>query len=449
MGTMTAFELVLAASACKIEMEPQSQGGGEQQSAPAEELAALARCAEMKAEAKLLAALAAHHLALAEVEMRRFAEAPCSWDSAADQASGQAQQARRVVHAEGDATPSPEFLVPPGNREGELVHELAEVAVQLLAASRTSDLEATLKACTSDPQLRTRAQVTAQLLAELKEQVVTLGGNMEALETAIAPAVPHVSDWWRTQRAGKPLFLDAASPCPGCLDFARLTWQRFQRARVTETPAPRAPQALLERHAAAFRVWALAQHRLLAAEAIIQCGWGALLLSQQWSDAHLLALRNWRSELSRHQVGQLAQVQHLCAVRARNFLHPLGPEDVEFLRAEDLNEQAELMRDDLRKVIGESATNELAEHRVALGVGGALAFVLQGLQASVDALRTAPGGTPPAFERQVAVCTEVEENFMGGAGETTATRPRIADIDRRAVECWGTLSAVERLKSFC
>merc|ERR1711923_237702 len=38
-----------------------------------------ARCAKLRAEARLLVAVATHRLALVELEMRKIAEAPCQW----------------------------------------------------------------------------------------------------------------------------------------------------------------------------------------------------------------------------------------------------------------------------------------------------------------------------------------------------------------------------------
>merc|ERR1719433_1149112 len=104
------------------------------------------------------------------------------------------------------------------------------------------------------------------------------------------------------------------------------------------------PAALLTRHAAALRLSAFAESQLLAAEALARGGWGTLLLATQRCNALRFVERIWRSELGRQQVWHLSRMQQDCLNRARDFLHPLDPSDADFLRVEDIDRQADLLR---------------------------------------------------------------------------------------------------------
>lgn len=325
-----------------------------------------------------------------------------------------------------------------------------EFGEQLLKAYRVADIEGTLQACANDPRLHSRAHITELLMSELMEHKNSLdcavAGQVKVPITA-APEVPSPAEWWRKEHTEGPLFLGVdAAPCSQGLELASLIWQSFLPSNTQEVEQE-PPEELLSNYAAAFRIWALAKHRLLAIGALIHGNWGASLVTHCWHEAYWLAERAWRSELNRQQVGHLALAQQACLQRARDFLHPLGQGDADFLNGEDLDEHAELVRSDLQVALGEQASTELMELRAALNVGGLRALVVDGLHASEETLRTVLGTTiPPSFKAQVAETGEVAAAVAAGR----SMGPRRADeFDRSTMECMGVLHALEKLKSFC
>lgn len=432
---------------------PPSEGGAKEEEKPTHEmtLEALARCADLKAESSLLAALAEHRLISAELEMRRILEAPRHGSSSVNgSAPGQKQfspPVRKAVSPDADVVGVSDTPVASAGDPSDVSRALAALdsAEALLVDSFQSDVERSLRNWAQEPALRARRQQAAsliQLLDTEKPHAGVAGRQGDGMVMA-PPSVPAMSVWWRAEQTGRPLFLRSDEDvCPRCAQVSLLAWEGF--APVDAPPdAPRPPREVLAEHAAALRLWILAQHRLLAAEALVRGSWGSRLLAHPARCTRRLVELLWCSELGRQQVGKLAATGEACLARALDFLHPLRAEFAEFLHPADLSEFATSIRGDLADALARRARGELREHRAAAESDGMRPFLAAGLQAGIE--RMAACDQDSATKAQTAECAEIAAVLASGAA---APRSAAAAVERRTIECWGALRAVERLEAF-
>jgi len=459
-GVLQALELIHATASGDVAAAPAAvadEAAEAEKASTLSEIDGLAHCCFLKAEARLFAATAEHRLKHVELEMRHIAEAPWRRALLRDELpSVRSSPAQSAPPMESESGGQPNALRDAGRpsstgaeNESEPVLEslkTVEAAESILMSFCASDVVHVLRECAQDPQLQPRWAVVEKLLKDLHEHAPSWMDLSEEARSA-PPSLSPVSEWWREESTE----VSDEKPCSRCIELAGLTWDRMQRLDLADAAfvvggAQQASEALLQRYAAAFRAWVLAQHRLLVFDVLIRGAWDFTLLTEQLLDTRRFVEVAWRSELGRQQVGQFAVAQQTCLLNATNFLHPLSAGDVDHVNKEDLDEHARLIRSDLGLAIDECTASTLMEFRTVLNSGEQATLLLEGMQASLEHAG-AVGSRPAALEAHLAECGEVmeklaTEGFKGARSQGT-------NAERITVECWGVLRALERLRCFC
>merc|ERR1712064_24850 len=140
-------------------------------------------------------------------------------------------------------------------------------------------------------------------------------------------------------------------------------------------------------HAQALRLWVLAFHQRLALGILLEGdSLDLVLLSGSQRAVCHFAEMMWRRMLRQRQVAKLAEMRQRCFQKALYYLLPLDAADVEFLDVEDVDQQVQEIRNDLRKALGASSRDALAEFQ-SFFTGGVRAIVEDGLKHCMEELR--------------------------------------------------------------
>jgi hypothetical protein len=364
-----------------------------------EELRSLKRCVDLKVEAYFLGILAEQ--ALSQVELTMI------------QAAGPRGS---IKISEGELPP---------------IEDVLSQALKLFEACRDIDVPDFWKRCEKDAELPSKAGTIPRLLEALPGEKEGDG------EVGLAPEVPPISSWWRGDGDSKPLtWIKAAGKTVDSFSLAlsKSIWEKVIRLEVT-TPAP-APE-VLEAHAAAIRVWVLAQNRELAISAMLH---EDLAVASFMVHPRRLLKRfsevMWGRLLRRQQVGCLGEMQRTCAQRSLQYLSPLDSGDEEFLCADDISRHVAEIRRDLEKATSESLKSFFQDAQASQSVASR-ARVEEGLQQCCEALREARASSGDIEAQAQEYHTEDPGALSIGTS-----------VEQYAAECRGTLCALEGLKTF-
>lgn len=403
MATRNA-QIALAVGACRaLELIKESAAAPH---ASTEELRSLKRCVDLKVESYFLSVLAEQALSEVELTMIR----------AATSKSGPRGSVSQI--SEGELGP---------------IEDVLGQAMQFFESCRDIDMPGFWKRCEKDAELHAKAGTITRLLSAMPG---TEGGGEEE-GPGPAVEVPPISSWWRGEGNSKPLAWTLAAGKTVdqfSLALSKSIWEKVIRLETT-TPSP-TPETL-QAHAAAIRVWVLAQNRLLAVSAMLhEESASAEFVVQPRRLLKSFSEVMWGRLLRRHAVGCLAGMQQTCAQRSLQYLSTLDCGDEEFLCAEDISRDVAEIRGDLEKATSESLRAVFHDALAAHGVAGQTR-VEEGVQQCREALREAK-----------AITGDIDAQAQEYLTQDPGTSSVGSDVQHYAAECRGTLCALEGLKTF-
>eukprot|EP00929_Paragymnodinium_shiwhaense_P062769 TRINITY_DN31347_c0_g1_i3.p1 TRINITY_DN31347_c0_g1~~TRINITY_DN31347_c0_g1_i3.p1 ORF type:complete len:1514 (-),score=414.96 TRINITY_DN31347_c0_g1_i3:345-4886(-) len=442
-------------------------GSGEQAGAQAaraaeaaqQDIKALGRCAQYSAEAHLLEALASQRMEAARTSMHQLLASvlqsagdtgvggalgypPPAMRSPAQRVTEGTFSFTRAISEESHSPGAQDFTLEADNKAAELMEDCLLL----------EDVSAILELLIADPDLQGTSyeKVCRDLRQSCEEDLDPCG--MGAMADSPAPVLPPITEWWGEEQG--PLFLaQGQEPSAPCLELAELQWQALAAAALEGSCAcaPTPPQELLNDYAAAFRIWALAQNRRLAVDAVAEKGWGCLIARQQLKMAELLVETTWRQELRKHQFGQLALLQKTTLQKAAEFVSPLekSTSNYRYLVMEDFEGLEQSLKQEFQASLSIMSKHMLGEHKELLQSFGLHTAFMEGLIAGVA---DAQMSVQPLLQfgsladRQFTQCeTEVLQELQLSAC-SRGTRSRLAEDEKAVLESLGTLRGIERLR---